>query len=396
MYLANQTTLSRDTATAAHPRADESRQTAVATIVAADEAIDRLASEWIDLAGDASEPNSFAEHWFVAASLAHLGIGRDIRLAEVRRAGRLIGIMPLSAEVHYGRLTVAFIQNWCHHHAFLGTPLVRRGEEQAFWTALFGALDTHRPGNFLHLRAFGEGGPVHRGLVEALAAMGRRGATVHRESRALLESGLDPKAYYESTVRSKKRKEIRRLQGRLAEKGEVRARRLEDEHELGAWCDAFLAIEKGGWKGEAGSALACAPQTEAFFRAAVAGAWAADRLDFLRLDLDGRPIAMLVNFMAAPGGFSFKTGFDEAYSRFSPGVLIQIENLAILDRPDIGWMDSCAIEDHPMIDSLWSGRRTIVRVTIPLKGARRKMIFIVCRALESGSALLRRLTRKTR
>ena len=39
-----------------------------------------------------------------------------------------------------------------------------------------------------------------------------------------------------------------------------------------------------------------------------------------------------------------------------------------------------------MIDSLWTERRSIVRVTVPLKGARRRAIYAVCRALERGSA----------
>src|SRR3546814_2224216 len=47
----------------------------------------------------------------------------------------------------------------------------------------------------------------------------------------------------------------------------------------------------------------------------------------------------------------FKIAFDEALGRFSPGVLIEIANLqAVLGDPAIGWMDSCAAADHPMID----------------------------------------------
>ena len=98
---------------------------------------------------------------------------------------------------------------------------------------------------------------------------------------------------------------------------------------------------------------------------------------------------MLVNFLTPPGGFTFKTVFDEAFARFSPGVQIQLDNLDILTRPDIAWMDSCAVEDHPMIDSLWTGRRSIVRVTIRLKGARRTLSYAICRALELGSAAFR-------
>jgi len=364
-------------------------------LVRSADAFHTLAEEWAGLAAEAAEPNCYAEPWFVAASLATMDPGREVRLAEVRCGSRLIGILPLAVEGRYGRSPVRTVQNWRHHHTFLGTPLVRAGAEEAFWSALLDMLDEAGwAPNFLHLHGLVEDGPVHRGLQAAAAARGRACAIVHREIRALLASDLDSRAYYEQTIRTKKRKEIRRLRSRLEELGAVQFRRLDDVAELGGWCDTFLAIERDGWKGRAGTALACDAATEAFFRSAIAGAWAAGRLDFLRLDLGERPIALLVNFVAPPGSFSFKTCFDETYARFSPGVLIQLENLAVLDRGDIGWMDSCAVEDHPMIDSLWSGRRRIVRVTVRLKGLRRTLAYAACRLLEIGSQSLRRLAGK--
>ena len=352
----------------------------------APDVVDALAAEWTALAARAAEPNAFAEHWFVAASLRTMAAGRDVRLLEARRGGRLIGLLTVEVGRGYARLPVRFVQNWRHDQMFLGTPLVAGGEEEAFWTAAIAALDdADWAPNFLHLRGLAEGGAVHRGLAGA--------DIVHREVRAFLASDLSPAAYYERAVRPKKRKEIRRLRNRLAELGPVAVRTLDDDAALGAWCDSYLALEKAGWKGREGSALACRPETELFFRDAVAAAWAAGRLQFLRLDLGARPIAMLVNFLCPPGSFSFKTVFDEDYARFSPGVLIQLENLAILARPDIAWMDSCAVEHHPMIDGLWTERRSIVRLTIPLKGARRHALFTLCRALERGSATFRKLFR---
>lgn len=351
-----------------------------------------LAQDWNALADEASEPNGFCEPWFIAASLATVGVGRGVRLVEVRRGSRLIGIIPLAIEDHYGRSPIRIVQNWWHHQMFLGTPMVRAGEEETFWSALLDHLDAAGwAPNFLHLRGLVEDGPIHRGLAAAAAKRGRACPVVRREVRALLESEVGSRAYYEQTIRAKKRKEIRRLRSRLEEQGPVRFRRYDPSEDLGAWCDSFLALERSGWKGRAGTALACDPVMEAFFRQTVAGAQAADRLDFLRLDLGDRPIAMLVNFRAAPGGFSFKTCFDEDFARFSPGVLIQLENLAFLDRPDTRWMDSCAAENHPMIDSLWTGRRSIVRVTVRLAGVRRALVYVACRWLETGSQTVRRL-----
>jgi hypothetical protein len=55
-------------------------------------------------------------------------------------------------------------------------------------------------------------------------------------------------------------------------------------------------------------------------------------------------------------------------------------------------MDSCAVEGHPMIDRLWMERRDIVQLTVPLAGAKRRIVHGLCRAAESGSAWLKALT----
>jgi CelD/BcsL family acetyltransferase involved in cellulose biosynthesis len=363
-------------------------------IHAAADAPSRLGDAWRELAREAAEPNVFAEMWFAEPGLRYLA-PPDVRMLEVWRgtgeSAVLLGLLPLTAAAKYGRMPVRHVQNWLHFHSFLGTPLIRAGAEQAFWTAALDALDLDPwARGFLHIEGLGEEGPAHRGLKAAAEAMGRPCDTVYREERALLASSLSPEAYYEATVRKKKRKELKRLASRLAELGKVEFRTLGSPGELESWCHAFLALERAGWKGEAGSALGCTPATEAFFCQALAGALASERLDFLRLDLDGRPIAMLVNLLAPPGSFSFKIAYDETYARFSPGVLIQIENLRVLSRGDIDWMDSCAVEDHPMINSLWGERRGIVRVSVPLSGWRRRAMFRLCRLAETASAAIRR------
>jgi hypothetical protein len=105
------------------------------------------------------------------------------------------------------------------------------------------------------------------------------------------------------------------------------------------------------------------------------GAARRGRLERLTLTLDARPLAMLATFQAPPGAFSYKTAFDERFARFSPGVLLQRENLAVLERQDIAWSDSCASADHPMIDHLWRERRPIGRLSIAIGGRLRRSVF---------------------
>ena len=363
-------------------------EAAASTIIpfAALETLD--AGEWDGLAAAASEPNPFAERWFVLPAARHLAPPADARMLVVRERGELIGLMPVTVMPRYGRTRVRHVENWLHFNAFFGAPLVRRGRERAFWAGALALLDADGASPaFLHVTTLDGEGP----LGTALLATRPDAAVVHRSERALLASTLTRQAYYETHVRKKKRKEIGRLQCRLAELGAVSMNRLSDGDEIDAWIDAFLTLEASGWKGRDGAALANDPATAAFTRAALHGAYSAGRLQMLRLDLDDAPIAMLVNFLTPPGSFSFKIAFDEDYARFSPGVLISLENLDLLGDPAIDWMDSCAAPDHPMINSLWAERRQLVRITVPLTGWRRRLTFSACRMLEKTSARLREL-----
>jgi CelD/BcsL family acetyltransferase involved in cellulose biosynthesis len=357
-----------------------------------------LITTWAALARIASEPNAFAEQWFVTAALAHLRENQDIRLAQVWQGStRLIGIIALTHYNRYGRMPARHLSNWAHYQSFMGTPLIEHGFEQAFWHALIMALDdSNWASGFLSLTGLGEDGPVHRGLIAAATQCGREAPIVHRFERALLASETDAEAYLNINMRGKKRKELRRLANRLRELGSVQFRVLSDAAELPKWCDEFLALEAAGWKGNDGAALANHTTTADFLRTCLKGAHAADRLDFQRLDLDGRAFAMLINFRTPPGSWSFKIAYDESLARFSPGILIELENLPrVLADPQIDWMDSCAVADHPMINSLWAERRAIIQVSLPLSGTKRNAIYRACRAAETASARLRSFRSKT-
>lgn len=360
----------------------------IVTVVNLTEIPRSWAGVWDDLSANASEPNPFTERWFLEPSIRNLATTAEAHMITVWQGPSLIGMIAVHIALKYGRTPIRHVQNWQHYHAFLGTPLVRAGCERSFWAATLDELDAANwAPSFLHLCGLVADGPVLAALQQE-----RRADIVHQTERALLKSDLSSQAYYELNVRKKKRKEIGRLQARLAELGKVTCERLNPDGPVNDWIAAFLELETSGWKGRAGSALSDNPATQSFFEETILSAFAEEKLEMLRLSLDGKPIAMLVNVIAPPGSFSFKIAFDENYARYSPGVLIQLENLKILDTAGIDWMDSCAVEDHSMINSIWAERRTIVRVTVPLKGMRRALAFHVSRSLERLSATLRRLS----
>ena len=337
-------------------------------------------SAWHRLADQASEPNVFHAPEYLAPAIAHCDALRRARLLAVSDGATLVGLMPIALERYYGRWPVSHSQNWRHPNCFLGTPLVKAGHEQAFWQALLADFDRRiDSGIFLHLYGIATDGPVFAALQQVCADQHRVCDIVLAEERAMLATNLPGQSYYEAVVRKKKRKEIARLRNRLAELGTIETVQGFGDAGLDAWLTEFLALEQAGWKGRNGSALADHPETRALFLAATHQAHASGKLHLVTMRLDGKPLAMLVNFLSPPGGFSFKTAFDEQFARFSPGVLLQIDNLDILREHGLAWMDSCAAEGHPMIDSLWAERRHVARVSVGLRGFGRPALFAAFR-----------------
>ncbi|MDP3906979.1 GNAT family N-acetyltransferase [Novosphingobium sp.] len=340
---------------------------------------------WDKLAQRASEPNPFFESWYLLPALRTQDPDQSVTLLCAEQNGALIGLLPIRLERRYYQRPVPHLASWHHPNCFLGAPLVAAGQERPFWQALLEWADRN-PGSglFLHLPQLPLAGPLYAALIDELRAQGRFAALVHREDRAMLASDLSADAYLEAALSGKKRKELRRQFARLSELGDIQFERRTDAAGLERWVDDFLALEHSGWKGAAGSALASHHATTLLFREGLAGAAAHGRLERLTLTLDGEPIAMLASFLTPPGAFSYKTAFDERFSRFSPGVLLQRENLAMLDHPAVRWTDSCAAADHPMIDHIWRERRAIGRVSIAIGGPLRRFAFRLIAKAELG------------
>lgn len=342
-------------------------------------------AKWHALAQAATQPNPFFESWYLLPSLRALDPAGRVELLVLENGERLLGLMPISRPARYYGYPMPHLANWVHDNCFCGQPLVAPGSESAFCRALLRWADGHAGlGLFLHLRQMPGDGPLHAALKAELARQQRPAATVLAEERALLASDLSPEDYLLASIGAKKRKELRRQQRRLGEEGVLEVERTRTADGLSEWTAAFLDLETRGWKGRAGSALADHPANARLFAQALAGAAAHQRLERLALTLDGRPIAMLATFITAPGAYSFKTAFDETYARFSPGVLLQCENLALLGDPEIDWIDSCAAPDHAMIDHIWRERRPIAHHSIAIGGKARRQIFKRLAKRETG------------
>jgi CelD/BcsL family acetyltransferase involved in cellulose biosynthesis len=193
--------------------------------------------------------------------------------------------------------------------------------------------------------------------------------TLEPFERAALVRNLDYDDWFEANFARKRRKEFRRLAARLAETGKVETLVKQPGEPLSRWIEDFLALESAGWKGRRGTALACSNDSARFLAESL------DRLDergelvFWRLTFDGRPIAMLFAIVTGGTAFLGKIAHDQAFARYSPGVLLILEaTRTLLGRPDNVRADSCAAPGHPMIDNIWRDRVPLADMLISAPG----------------------------
>jgi CelD/BcsL family acetyltransferase involved in cellulose biosynthesis len=218
---------------------------------------------WDALAQWASEPNPFYESWYLLPALRGMA-GDRVRILRYEVDGELAGLLPVHRSMRYYGHPVPHVANWLHPNGFIGAPLVARGMERGFWRALLGWAD-RQMGLFLHLGEMPMTGALVEALRHVLGEQGRVSALVAQRNHVMLQSDMSAQDYFEASVSGKKRKEYRRQASRLGELGEVAFVRQRGGQGLAQWAEDFLALEAAGWKGEARSALACAPATACGF-----------------------------------------------------------------------------------------------------------------------------------
>ena len=143
--------------------------------------------------------------------------------------------------------------------------------------------------------------------------------------------------------------------------------------------DNFIALEAAGWKGENNSALGSTGADEQFLRTFVAALSAQGLTRLYQLTLADKPVAMLLGLANATELYLFKICFDESLSRFSPGVLLMLEATRVWEQGEFALVDSCAQQDHPMIDKLWPQKRLITRHHLATGGLYSRLLLTLSR-----------------
>ncbi|PYT09040.1 MAG: hypothetical protein DMF60_03370 [Acidobacteria bacterium] len=325
---------------------------------------------WEDLAEEALELNPFYESWMLIPALRALGTGTDLRVVLVLtvKEGKLCGVFPLEKKQRYKRLPVAAFSLWQHIYCPLCTPLIRASNAQECIDAFLDWLASERDYALMDFNLISGDGPFYELLNDRLTKRGKSSLVCESYTRALFRPMESADKYLQAAISPKHLKDMRRKQRRLSETGRIECDELGPNGDADRWIEEFLKLEVSSWKGKQGGAFACAEANRNYFVLIAKEAFNRGRLMMTAMRLDGQPIAQKFSLIDSRGAFAFKIAYDENYARFSPGTLLEVENICRLHaRPDIEWMDSCAAPVH-FINRLWDDRRTIKSVLVSTGG----------------------------
>ena len=334
-------------------------------VIESAEALRALVPQWEALAAEAAEPNPFYEHWMLLPALEAYGKdapASDFRCIVVWDDGTLGALFPMRLERRYRGLPLAALRSWRHRNMMLCTPLVRAKSATKCVTALL--QSPLAP--VLQFDYIAAGGGFYGVLAEAAAAEGLPWVVTDAYMRAVLLRGRDPRA----RLNAKARNNLKRREAAARALGELAPVRLAPGDDPAAAMDAFMRLEASGWKGRAGSALACREDDRRFVAAVFPEALRRGRLQITGLDLGGRPLARQVLLAAGEGALVLKIAYDETHEKCSPGVLGEAEMVRqFLENPGPAWMDSNTAPEDAAYGGVWKDRRTLQAVAVGWQGA---------------------------
>lgn len=344
-----------------------------------------LGAQWDDLVSRA-QPNVFMDPAALKAAadtmfaVIHVLLAWELGLDEPK----LIGLWALQERRAFP-FWPKILEALPYEYAFLSNPVVDHAYVTQVIPAFLAAIgEAPALPKVVALRSLDGEAATCAALVGGLTARGGRSVTLKSESRPCVTR----QGFAKQT--GERAKKLRQNWKKLSALGTVEVLHFTEPAAVSAGLEALLALEYQSWKGPAGTALLCRDTDAAFARRLFADLAARGEAAIHLLELNGQAIAAQAILFCGSVAYTWKTGFDEAFARFSPGVVL-IDRCVddILAMPRIAAIDSCSTEASFMA-KICNGRRTTHDILIDV-GPRRSIAFGLETLRWSGRERLKRL-----
>ena len=261
-----------------------------------------------------------SHQWILACALT-LYATDALRILTVRREGALVAAAPLVAVggASASRLELIGATALCEPSGLLSAS------DEALELLLRALVALRQPFVLSRIPAV----PATSALLTAAAH--RRAVVVSTSVGGTLAVPIDSSwPEYVARLSSHRRYDLRRAWRRAGERGKVRVRIHNPRpDEVDRLLGEFVRVEDAGWKARRGSSLLKRPRLRAFFEQYGRLAASAGILRLSILDVDDTPIAAQFSVECADRLWVMKIGYDEAWSRCSPGSLLLGETMRV-------------------------------------------------------------------
>ncbi len=315
-------------------------------------------SEWTDLAARALEPNIFYEPAFILPATQCLPQPVQPSFLFIwDKDSRLVGIFPFTcSKLDFG---LPVLRGWQDVNTALGTPLIDADQADNVLGAM---LDfSAKSAKNLFFPKIYENGLFSQALQRVASLKSFKVSGLHKSSRAFLNCTIEAKTYFEDNWSRKKIRDLARQRRRLSKIGSVEHKTVTAPNDISKAIEQFLELESSGWKGKSGTALLQKAGKADFARSMISGFSVNHKIEIHELYCNGGLVASGIMLKTPDKAWFWKIAHNEKFEKFSPGVLL-VENLTryCLSEGHLLSADSCAVQNHPMIDSLWTDRTSIV------------------------------------
>ncbi len=327
------------------------------------------AAAWDDLVARAVEPHPHFSRHVIEAHLS-AGLARaDLRFVTVWAGPRLDAVMPFRTSLDITGFGTPIAQPFLTPFMSSSAPLVATEGFQTTLAGLVSGLADASAGRAWRWPLLSTERRVGAAMLGAMREAGWGIAQVEAFERPVLVRRATFDAFQKDHPNKGRLKDLRRRQRRLAEAGHLAFETANEGAALGKAVDAFLDLEAAGWKGAAGTALKCRPQTLALAHELFADRAGPVKVRADTLSLDGRPLAISLALIAGGTAALLKTAYDERERAHAPGLVLEAEivrafhETAFANRLDSATLAGSALE------SLYPQRETVAEViAVPAGG----------------------------
>lgn len=272
-------------------------------------------TRWRLLASHGPDSGPFVDpHWMLAWTEAFAP--REPVLVCARDGQRLVGLAALQRVVEsWGGHRVTILKSRTNAESFRFAFLSWKGRvdiQEQLWRALcrLGGCDVIR------IERVPEGSPTVTAAVTVAAELGCR--CLVQPTYMTPWRPLSPRTPWDDGLTRRFKRNLRRAERRLGELGDVRFDVVTNGTRLKRALDVFYRLEASGWKGRRGTAVTQRSEVKRFYDGLV------DRAEMWIpiLSVCGDPVAAYVLRVSGPNIFALKTGYDQTYSKYAPGLLL--------------------------------------------------------------------------